>query len=392
MEWVWKVFLAGFLATGTCGAPFVEEAPPETPPGDMMKKPDPTPPKPKPPEPTYSWQKISVPGYADGTFRKIVGQPRNPDYPNAPYLFFLLSKGKNNFTFQVFEKDFSGYGLETNLNKKFKEYEILDINYTKEEIASPELSGTTTDSGGKAFVNGNANLTFSTSCKPGRYYPYADPTPSTTNKLVAIHNGVAVGPSGVFSVPGDGFPIAEKVCHLFKLNLPRNNDVIWLYNDLTGVWVGKAKQFFIGKTSTGAGNFIVSMEYPFTSSVVPGISVDDKNGAGLNAISGLSDSDVLVVGNQGTVMRYNGTSWNDVDFPKEINSANLYAVHATSYGAYLVGGDWGIVMRYQDGIWNEFRLPTASKVVSLFALASDDMYALTEDGRLFRYYLHDVEK
>ena len=56
----------------------------------------------------------------------------------------------------------------------------------------------------------------------------------------------------------------------FKLNLPRNNDVIWLYNDLTGVWVRKKpKPVFIGKTSTGAGNFIVSMEYPFTSECRP---------------------------------------------------------------------------------------------------------------------------
>lgn len=384
MDWLWKVLVAGYLATGTCGAPLVDEKPPENPPADTTKPPAPTPPKPpepKPPEPTYSWQKISVPGYADGTFKKIVGHPRNPDYPNAPYGFMMLSKGRNNFFIYPYGKglsDFQPY-MSFNYKKYFLDYEILDINYTKEDIASPELSGTTSDSGGKTFVNGNANLTFGSSCKPGRYYPYPDPTPSTTDKLVAIHNGVAVGPSGVFT---SGF-----FCHLFKLNLPHNNDVIWLYNDLTGVWVGKAKQFFIGKTSTGAGNFIVSMEYPFTSIVVPGISVDDKNGAGLNAIWGISDTNVIVVGNDSTMLQYDGTKWNDIAIPSELGTIDLTTVYATQDGDYVIGGEGGVVLVYKGGAFTIHRLPVTDKLISVHAWSSSDIYALT-DNALYRFYLH----
>ena len=396
MDWLWKVLVAGYLTTGTCGAPLVDEKTPEAPPADTTKPPAPTPPKPpepKPPEPTYSWQKISVPGYADGTFRKIVGTPRNPDYPNVPYSFMMLSKGRNNFFIYPYGKglsDFQPY-MSFDYTKKFSDYEILDINYTKENIASPQTSGTTTDSGGKALVGGNANLTFSTSCKPGRYYPYADPSPSTTNKLVAIHNGVAVGPSGVFSVPGDGFPIAKKVCHLFitKPGTP-GYDVVWLYNDLTGVWVGKTKQFFIGKTSTGTGDFIFNTVYPFQLEAIKDSSVialDDKNGAGLNAIWGISDTNVIVVGNDSTVIQYDGTKWNDIAIPSELGTIDLTTVYATPDGDYVIGGEGGVVLVYKGGAFTIHPLPVTDKVISVHAWSSSDIYALT-DNALYRFYLH----
>lgn len=387
MDWLWKVLVAGYLATGTCGAPLVDEKPPEAPPADTTKPPAPTPPKPpepKPPEPTYSWQKISVPGYADGTFKKIVGTPINPDYPNAPYGLSLLSKGVNNFFIGIGNRDMSELSYSFDYKRKFSNYEILDVNYVPPTSAL-ENAGTTTDSGGKAFVNGNANLTFSTSCKPGRYYPYADPTPSTTNKLVAIHNGVAVGPSGVFTPGGISF------CHLFitKPGTP-GYDVVWLYNDLTGVWVGKTKQFFIGKTSTGTGDFIFNTVYPFQPEAIKDSSVialDDKNGAGLNAIWGISDTNVIVVGNDSTVIQYDGTKWNDIAIPSELGTIDLTTVYATPDGDYVIGGEGGVVLVYKGGAFTIHRLPVTDKVISVHAWSSSDIYALT-DNALYRFYLH----
>ena len=384
MDWLWKVLVAGYLATGTCGAPLVDEKPPENPPADTTKPPAPTPPKPpepKPPEPTYSWQKISVPGYADGTFKKIVGVVNNNQNN-----FSFLSKGTNNLFVQVFGEVLSGFYLPYHYKQTFSNYEILDANHVPGNPGRfPNLSGTTSDSGGKAFVDGNANLTFSTSCKPGRYYPYADPSPSTTNKLVAIHNGVAVGPSGVFTPGGISF------CHLFitKPGTP-GYDVVWLYNDLTGVWVGKTKQFFIGKTSTGTGDFIFNTVYPFQPEAIKDSSVialDDKNGAGLNAIWGISDTNVIVVGNDSTVIQYDGTKWNDIAIPSELGTIDLTTVYATPDGDYVIGGEGGVVLVYKGGAFTIHRIPVVDKVISVHAWSSSDIYALT-DNALYRFYLH----
>ena len=377
MEWVWKVFLAGFLATGTCGAPFVEKAPPETPPGDMMKKPDPTPPKPKPPEPTYSWQKISVPGYADGTFKKIVGAINNNQNN-----FGLLSKGANNLFVQVFGEVLSGFYLPYHYKQTFSNYEILDANYVPGHPGQfADLSGTTTDSGGKAFVNGNANIPFSTSCRYPSAYDYQGPNPATTNKLVAIHNGVAVGSDGVFTPGGIAF------CHIFTLTGNPTSPVKWLYNDLTGVWTGNTKQFFIGKTSTGSGDFIAITVRPFTASVPTQIALDDKNGAGLNAIYGVSDTNVIAVGSDSTLLQYDGTNWNDIAIPSELGTIDLTTVYATPDGNYVIGGEGGVVLVYRDGSFNLHRLPVTEKVISVHAWGSDDIYALTENA-LYRFYLH----
>lgn len=376
MEWVWKVFLAGFLATGTCGAPFVEEAPPENPPGDMMKNPDPPPPKPKPPEPTYSWQKISVPGYEDGTFKKIVGVVGNQSWLS------LLSTGQNNSLISFIGKDLSGFSYSYDYKKEFSTYEIFDANYVVSNPGRfPELSGTTSDSGGSAFINGNANIPFSTSCRYPSAYPYQGPNPSTTNKLVAIHNGVAVGLSGVFYAGPVG------LCHIFTLTGNSTSPVKWLYNDLTGVWTGSTKQFFIGKTSTGAGDFIAITVRPFTASVPTQIALDDKNGAGLNAIYGVSDTNVIAVGNDSTVLQYDGTNWNDIAIPSDLGTIDLTTVYATPDGNYVIGGEGGVVLVYRDGSFNLHRLPVTDKVISVHAWGSDDIYALTENA-LYRFYLH----
>ena len=104
----------------------------------------------------------------------------------------------------------------------------------------------------------------------------------------------------------------------FKLNLPRNNDGLE-FPHLTGVWVLETKAVFIQKplqvleTSS-------SSEYPFTSSQE--ISVDDKNGAGLNAFTSIKRHRHSCVGNQGNCDEIRMERGNDVDFPKN-NSANF---------------------------------------------------------------------
>lgn len=383
MDWLWKVLVAGYLATGTCGAPLVDEKPPEAPPADTTKPPAPTPPKPpepkppepKPPEPTYSWAKVSVPWYADGTFRKIVGKPRKL---NEPYEVALLSKGSNNFSLQVANKDLSGKIVRLDYNWNAP-YEIFDINYTDSGVL--ENAGTTKD-GLLGFIpikDGRGGLQFTSACM---YSP--GPTPpmyKKTGKFFAVHNNVAVGEVG-------GFLVNDRdLCRIFTLKYFGDKNPVWLDNNLIGVWTGKMKQFFIGSTSTRSGNFIAITIRPFSWAVTTDVSLDDKNGAGLNAIWGISDTNVIAVGNDSTVLQYDGTKWNDIAIPSELGTIDLTSVYATPDGDYVIGGEGGVVLVYKGGAFTIHRLPVTDKVISVHAWSSSDIYALT-DNALYRFYLH----
>lgn len=381
MDWLWKVFLAGYVATGTCGSPFVDgqNKPDQQTSQDMpMENPkDPVPPTPPPPPTkTLSWQKITVPGYQDGAFKKIIGRSRG-----GPDEVVLLSKGRNNFIKQITNRDLTGYTIDSDYKKYLSDYEITDIDLDKDGYV--HTVGNTTDNGGWAFRDGAGPYSTYSNCVAG--LPYSPPMPSLTKNLVAVHHGVAVGDNGVFfDANYKGF------CHLFNMD-NYNRPILWRYNTLTGVWVGTKKQFFIGKTNSGSGDLIAMMPYPFAP-VLYGQDItyfEDTMGAGLNAIFGISDTDVMAVGNNATVMHYDGVKWTDLLVPADLSGVKFTTVRSTPSGGYIMGAEGGKVLIYSNGEWRWkiHQLPTTSNVLSVYAWDDQDIYVLADDG-LYRYYLH----
>lgn len=394
MDWLWKVFLAGYVATGTCGSPFVDgqSKPDQQTSQDMpMENPkDPVPPTPPPPPTkTLSWQKITVPGYQDGAFKKIIGESFGPKYPNAPDKVWLLSKGKNNVVVQVSNRDLSGVLLESNLKENLGNYEIMDMDIVPVSFGTssgPKLTGNTFLGGGSAFFGWQFTGPYklSNNCDNAMY----PPTPSVTKNLVAVHRGVAVGDNGVFfDANYNGF------CHLLTRDINAGNISVWRYNSLNGVWVGTNKQFFIGKSNSGSGDLIAIVPYPAEykagGSPKDMLYFEDTMGAGLNAIFGISDTDVMAVGNNATVIHYDGVKWTDLLVPADLSGIKFTTVRSTPSGGYIMGAEGGKVLIYSNGEWRWkiHQLPTTSNVLSVYAWDDQDIYVLADDG-LYRYYLH----
>lgn len=387
MDWLWKVFLAGYVATGTCGSPFVDgqSKPDQQTSQDMpMENPkDPVPPTPPPPPTkTLSWQKANVPGYPDGAFKKMIGRSRG-----GPDEVVLLSKGRNNFIKQITNRDLTGYTIDSDYKKYLSDYEITDIDLDKDGYV--HTVGNTTDNGGRAFRDGAGPYTLSTRCDFGGRYGY--PSPSVTKNLVAVHGRTAVGDNGVFF--DDNY---KGFCHLFTRDNSSGmgNRAVWRYNSLNGVWVGTNKQFLIGKSNAGSGDLIATMPYPVSDPLTGTYPQDityfeDTMGAGLNAIFGISDTDVMVVGNNATVMHYDGVKWTDLLVPADLSGVKFTTVRSTPSGGYIMGAEGGKVLIYSNGEWRWkiHQLPTTSNVLSVYAWDDQDIYVLADDG-LYRYYLH----
>lgn len=386
MDWLWKVFLAGYVATGTCGSPFVDgqNKPDQQTSQDMpMENPkDPVPPTPPPPTKILSWQKVNVPGYPDGAFKKMIGRSRG-----GPDEVVLLSKGRNNFIKQITNRDLTGYTIDSDYKKYLSDYEITDIDLDKDGYV--HTVGNTTDNGGRAFRDGAGPYTLSTRCDFGGRYGY--PSPSVTKNLVAVHGRTAVGDNGVFF--DDNY---KGFCHLFTRDNSSGmgNRAVWRYNSLNGVWVGTNKQFMIGKSNAGSGDLIATMPYPVSDPLTGTHPLDityfeDTMGAGLNAIFGISDTDVMVVGNNATVIHYDGVKWTDLLVPADVSGVKFTTVRSTPSGGYIMGAEGGKVLIYSNGEWRWkiHQLPTTSNVLSVYAWDDQDTYVLADDG-LYRYYLH----
>lgn len=398
MDWLWKVFLAGYVATGTCGSPFVDgqNKPDQQTSQDMpMENPkDPVPPTPPPPPTkTLSWQKVNVPGYQDGAFKKMIGYSGKPKYPNAPDEVIFLSKGKNNVVVQVANRNLSGFLLESNLKENLASYEIMDMDVVIKDsvLQNIKLAGNTSLGGGSAFFGWQfaGPYTLSTQCDFTGRYGY--PSPSVTKNLVAVHGRTAVGDNGVFF--DDNY---KGFCHLFTRDNSSGmgNRAVWRYNSLNGVWVGTNKQFLIGKSNSGSGDLIATMPSPVEDPITKGYPQDityfeDTMGDGLNAIFGISDTDVMVVGNNATVMHYDGVKWTDLLVPADLSGVKFTTVRSTPSGGYIMGAEGGKVLIYSNGEWRWkiHQLPTTSRVLSVYAWDDQDIYVLADDG-LYRFYLH----
>jgi hypothetical protein len=73
--------------------------------------------------------------------------------------------------------------------------------------------------------------------------------------------------------------------------------------------------------------------------------------ANLRAIWGSSPSEVFAVGDSGTVLHFDGTSWTKLDFP--FGNVSLIDVHGSSASdVYAVGG--GQLYRYDGAVWSAF--------------------------------------
>ncbi len=102
----------------------------------------------------------------------------------------------------------------------------------------------------------------------------------------------------------------------------------------------------------------------------------DTRGAWLS-VWGSSADDVWIVGGQpdaGVVLRGSGTSFSQQTLPSTVPILNW--VHGTGPDDVWVGGVQGTLLHFDGTAWTDLSLPVDEAIWGLYAVASDDVYAV----------------
>lgn len=105
---------------------------------------------------------------------------------------------------------------------------------------------------------------------------------------------------------------------------------------LTGMWGPSAAELWATKESPGGMHHYMNggwIDYP-----IGGLTQD------LNAIAGTSATNIYAVGDNGTMLHYNGTAWS---FLPIITNKDLFAVHAADDGTVVIVGEGGTLIEYR---------------------------------------------
>ena len=114
----------------------------------------------------------------------------------------------------------------------------------------------------------------------------------------------------------------------------------------------------------------------WTSSTLPGAGR-------LNAIHGLSKDDVWVVGAQGQVFHYDGTSFKPVEL--SLPKVDLLAVRAIAPNQILVSGAGGALYSYDGQTWKTRASGVAGDLFALVAAERGDVLSVGEHGAVVRW-------
>lgn len=147
--------------------------------------------------------------------------------------------------------------------------------------------------------------------------------------------------------------------------LPQGNDLrrMWGFSDGSFVAVGEA-----GTVLRYDGSTWTLMDTP-TREDLHGVWASDP-------------SDVYAAGFGSTLIHYDGAEWSTVPTPKR---DDYYAVWANATNDVFVAGTGGTVWNRLDGNWTEYSIAPGRRFRALWGYAHDEVYAAGSNGTLFRF-------
>ena len=108
----------------------------------------------------------------------------------------------------------------------------------------------------------------------------------------------------------------------------------------------------------------------------------DNNGIALRGVWVLSPTDIVAVGDQGTVLRKSGATWSRLDANTNVN---LTAVRAFSNGRFYVTQADGRILRRARGVWTVvYRNDGGVRFNDLAGTSEEDLWAVGDDGVIGR--------
>lgn len=92
--------------------------------------------------------------------------------------------------------------------------------------------------------------------------------------------------------------------------------------------------------------------------------------------------DLVVVGDSGTILRYDGVAWRDESIPVDYA---LRSIWADESGQAFIVGDRGASLRLLTGRWTVTPTPTARFLRHVFGLSPSDVYAVGDSGTIIHW-------
>ena len=139
------------------------------------------------------------------------------------------------------------------------------------------------------------------------------------------------------------------------------------YQIVRGVWGSSANDVF----SVGYEGTILHYDGTSWNAMTSG------TGYSLDAVWGSSANDVFAVGGGGTILHYDGTSWNAMTSG---TTTDLYGVWGNSAGDVFAVGRSGTILHYDGTSWNNMESGTTASLCGVWGSSSNDVFAVGFNG------------
>ena len=135
-------------------------------------------------------------------------------------------------------------------------------------------------------------------------------------------------------------------------------------------------------TITINGDYTIQANFIF--SATNGWQVENSGSAQfLSAVWPVSPNNVFAVGDQGTILHYDGSSWSKMDSPA--TESLLVDIFGSSPSDIFTVGDSGTILHYDGSSWQAMSSPVPLLLLGVWSHASDDAFAVGYDGTILHY-------
>lgn len=148
--------------------------------------------------------------------------------------------------------------------------------------------------------------------------------------------------------------------------------------------VATGQSAIVATLSSVSGSALLTVAAPPTTAVNVWSAM--TNSAGTNylwTVWGTSVSNVFAVGNNGTIMRFNGTSWSLMTNPAGSNA--IRGVWGTSGSDVFAVGAGGTILHFNGSTWSAMTSNTTSILYSVWGTAQGNVFAVGSTGTIMRF-------
>ena len=109
----------------------------------------------------------------------------------------------------------------------------------------------------------------------------------------------------------------------------------------------------------------------------------------LQSVWGNSGKDVFAVGEQGTILHYNGSSWSSMESFTEANLMSVWGssgtdVYAVGFNLDSAGGN-SVILHYDGTAWSVAKDIAFCRLYAVWGRSAEDVFAAGSEGTILHY-------